>query len=109
MAAARKSAELGILTFLTAALAGGVGLVMYERKVNKNRVKIRLEDGEERADGLRGWLAVPQQVKALLPDIGFNPADVLLGNTSGAAQKSKKENTQLTTDHAAIDAKPKER
>ena len=77
--AARKSAELGILTLLTAALAGGVGFVMYERKVNKNRVKITLEDGD-RAGGLEGWLALPAQVKARLPDI--SPADILLGNSA---------------------------
>ena len=88
--AARKSAELGILTLLTAALAGGVGFVMYERKINKKRVKIALEDGNERAENLSGWLSVPQNVKALLPEVSFNPADILLGNTS-KAKKSRAE------------------
>jgi len=98
--AARKSAELGILTFLTAALAGGVGFVMYERKINKKRVKIALEDGDERAENLAGWLAVPQKVKALLPEFSFNPADILLGNTY-KAKKSKADTPQPQSSPAA--------
>ena len=74
--AARKSAELGMLTFLTASLAGGVGWVLYERKVNGNRVKIQL-DGDKKAGGIEDWLSLPATIKDQLPNI--TPADILFG------------------------------
>ena len=74
--AARKSAELGMLTFLTATLAGGVGWVLYERKVNGNRVKVQL-DGDKKAGGIEDWLSIPAAIKEQLPNI--SPADILLG------------------------------
>ncbi len=49
----RKSLELGVLAFCTASLGGGVGYVVYQRKVLGNRVKIELDDSD---NALAQWL-----------------------------------------------------
>ena len=49
----RKSLELGMLAFCTASLGGGVGYVVYQRKVLGNRVKIELDDSDNE---LAQWL-----------------------------------------------------